>query len=202
MMKPFYFPHMTAIFERILWRARSKRYTRYRKPIVPVRLAYANIARQSIAIFVRPADPSLAMYLSLTFSLSLSLSLSLASYDCSAGNKTEFLASQNLTEEEFQEHPTINWDAILWVSRPLELWVFQVILAIVSLTEALLLAYLGYKVRHLASSLRDFASAGGFSRSDVALLHFGEFSDLCGCCSCLSLSRGQLLPWVELPYVT
>ncbi|KAH0956202.1 hypothetical protein HN011_003049 [Eciton burchellii] len=66
-------------------------------------------------------------------------------YDCPVGNKTEFLASQNLTEEEFQEHPTINWDAILWVSRPLELWVFQVILAIVSLTEALLLAYLGYK---------------------------------------------------------
>ncbi|XP_026831364.1 potassium channel subfamily T member 2 isoform X9 [Ooceraea biroi] len=68
-----------------------------------------------------------------------------ACYGCSPGNKTEFLASQNLTEEEFQEHPTINWDAILWVRRPLELWVIQVILAIVSLTEALLLAYLGYK---------------------------------------------------------
>ncbi|XP_053976940.1 potassium channel subfamily T member 2 isoform X8 [Hylaeus anthracinus] len=66
-------------------------------------------------------------------------------YGCTPGNKTEFLASQNLTEEEFQEHPTINWDAILWVRRPLELWVVQVILAIVSLTEALLLAYLGYK---------------------------------------------------------
>ncbi|XP_033317015.1 potassium channel subfamily T member 2 isoform X4 [Bombus vosnesenskii] len=68
-----------------------------------------------------------------------------ACYGCTPGNKTEFLASQNLTEEEFQEHPTINWDAILWVRRPLELWVVQVILAIVSLTEALLLAYLGYK---------------------------------------------------------
>lgn len=72
------------------------------------------------------------------------------SYGCTPGNKTEFLASQNLTEEEFQEHPTINWDAILWVRRPLELWVVQVILAIVSLTEALLLAYLGYKVRILS----------------------------------------------------
>ncbi|XP_046141452.1 potassium channel subfamily T member 2 isoform X3 [Osmia bicornis bicornis] len=68
-----------------------------------------------------------------------------ACYGCTPGNKTEFLASQNLTEEEFQEHPTINWDAILWVRRSLELWVVQVILAIVSLTEALLLAYLGYK---------------------------------------------------------
>lgn len=77
----------------------------------------------------------------------LFFSISLLSYGCTPGNKTEFLASQNLTEEEFQEHPTINWDAILWVRRPLELWVVQVILAMVSLTEALLLAYLGYKVR-------------------------------------------------------
>ncbi|XP_023315308.1 potassium channel subfamily T member 2 isoform X4 [Trichogramma pretiosum] len=68
-----------------------------------------------------------------------------ACYGCTPGNKTEFLISQNLTEEEFQEHPTINWDAILWVHRPLELWIIQVILAMVSLTEALLLAYLGYK---------------------------------------------------------
>ncbi|XP_011504488.1 PREDICTED: potassium channel subfamily T member 2 [Ceratosolen solmsi marchali] len=68
-----------------------------------------------------------------------------ACYGCTPGNKTEFLISQNLTEEEFQEHPTINWDAILWVRRPLELWIIQVILAMVSLTEALLLAYLGYK---------------------------------------------------------
>ncbi|XP_057341472.1 potassium channel subfamily T member 2 isoform X9 [Microplitis mediator] len=68
-----------------------------------------------------------------------------ACYGCEAGNKSDILASQMLTEEAFQEHPTINWDAILWVRRPLELWVVQVILAIVSLTEALLLAYLGYK---------------------------------------------------------
>ncbi|KAK0086990.1 hypothetical protein PV325_002000 [Microctonus aethiopoides] len=66
-------------------------------------------------------------------------------YGCTPGNKSDILASQMLTEEEFQEHSTINWDAILWVRRPLELWVVQVILAMVSLTEALLLAYLGYK---------------------------------------------------------
>lgn len=69
------------------------------------------------------------------------------SYGCVAGNKTEFIISANLTEEKFQENPIINWDAILWVNRPLELWVVQVILAVISLTQALLLAYLGYKVR-------------------------------------------------------
>lgn len=95
-----------------------------------------NIARQSVPPYPH-THPSL-----ITF-----LSLSLSSYDCMPGNKTEFLVSQHLTEEEFQDHPTINWDAILWVRRPLELWVVQVILAMVSLTEALLLAYLGYKVR-------------------------------------------------------
>lgn len=57
------------------------------------------------------------------------------------------MISANLTEEEFQENPIINWDAILWVNRPLELWTVQVILAMISLAEALLLAYLGYKVR-------------------------------------------------------
>ncbi|XP_011298769.1 potassium channel subfamily T member 1 [Fopius arisanus] len=69
-------------------------------------------------------------------------------YGCTPGNKSDILASQMLTEEEFQDHSTINWDAILWVRRPLELWVVQVILAMVSLAEALLLAYLGYKVKN------------------------------------------------------
>lgn len=68
------------------------------------------------------------------------------SYGCTPGNKTEYKISANLTEEKFQENPIINWDAIVWVNRPLKLWVVQVILAMISLTEALLLAYLGYKV--------------------------------------------------------
>lgn len=68
------------------------------------------------------------------------------SYGCSVGNKTEFLASADLTEEEFQENPIINWDAILWVNRPVELWGVQLVLALISLTEALLITYLGYKV--------------------------------------------------------
>ncbi|KAK3932200.1 Potassium channel subfamily T member 1 [Frankliniella fusca] len=57
----------------------------------------------------------------------------------------QFIESKNLTEEMFQENPIINWDAIWWVSRPSYLWVVQVVLAMISLTEALLLAYLGYK---------------------------------------------------------
>ncbi|EEB19234.1 conserved hypothetical protein [Pediculus humanus corporis] len=66
-------------------------------------------------------------------------------YGCAVGDKTEFIISANLTEEKFQENPIINWDAIIWVNRPLELWTVQVILAYISLTEALLLVYLGYK---------------------------------------------------------
>uniref|UniRef100_A0A182IR49 RCK N-terminal domain-containing protein n=2 Tax=Anopheles atroparvus TaxID=41427 RepID=A0A182IR49_ANOAO len=66
-------------------------------------------------------------------------------YGCKVGNKTEFLWSATRTEEAFQEDPIINWDAILWVNRPTELWAVQLILALISLTEALLMAYLGYK---------------------------------------------------------
>ncbi|XP_059615858.1 potassium channel subfamily T member 2 isoform X4 [Phlebotomus argentipes] len=66
-------------------------------------------------------------------------------HGCPVENKTEFLASADLTEEQFQENPIINWDAILWVNRPTELWAVQFVLAIVSLAEALLLTYLGYK---------------------------------------------------------
>ncbi|XP_055606321.1 potassium channel subfamily T member 2 isoform X18 [Uranotaenia lowii] len=66
-------------------------------------------------------------------------------YGCKVSNKTEFLDSAKLTEEEFQENPIINWDAILWVNRSTELWAVQLVLALISLSEALLIAYLGYK---------------------------------------------------------
>lgn len=115
----------------------------------------SNVARQSVLSNQRThlSLTSLSLPSCLPFSIFfMSFSLSPPSYGCTPGNKTEFLASQNLTEEEFQEHPTINWEAILWVRRPLELWVVQVILAMVSLTEALLLAYLGYKVRYSSLS--------------------------------------------------
>lgn len=54
-----------------------------------------------------------------------------------------------MTEEAFQDNPIINWDAILWVNRPPELWAVQLFLAMISLTEALLIAYLGYKVSRM-----------------------------------------------------
>lgn len=73
----------------------------------------------------------------------------ICSYGCMPGNKTEYIMAANLTDEKFQENPIINWDAIVWVNRPLVLWIAQVVLAVVSLTETLLLAYLGYKVRTL-----------------------------------------------------
>ncbi|KPJ09310.1 Potassium channel subfamily T member 1 [Papilio machaon] len=66
-------------------------------------------------------------------------------YGCKPGNKTEFEYYANLTEEEFQEHPIINWDGIIWVNRSLCLWIVQVILAMISFSEAILLVYLGYK---------------------------------------------------------
>ncbi|XP_030562121.1 potassium channel subfamily T member 2 isoform X4 [Drosophila novamexicana] len=66
-------------------------------------------------------------------------------YGCEVANKTEFIISAKLTEEEFQENPIINWDAILWVNRPTVLWVLQLLLAMVSLTQSLVLTYLGYK---------------------------------------------------------
>ena len=71
------------------------------------------------------------------------------SYDCPAENKSVFHNSAQLTEEAFQENPIINWDAILWVKRPLELWAVELFLALISLTKALLVAYLGYKVELL-----------------------------------------------------
>uniref|UniRef100_A0A336LPM5 CSON000335 protein n=1 Tax=Culicoides sonorensis TaxID=179676 RepID=A0A336LPM5_CULSO len=66
-------------------------------------------------------------------------------WGCTVANKSAFLRSADLTEEEFQENPIINWDAILWVHRPTALWAIQLVLALISLTEALLVAYLGYK---------------------------------------------------------
>lgn len=77
------------------------------------------------------------------------------SFGCTVGNKTEFFESATLTEEEFQENPIINWDAILWVNRPVELWAVQLVLALISLTEALLLTYLGYKVIHFKSKAKE-----------------------------------------------
>lgn len=75
------------------------------------------------------------------------------SYECPLGNKSQFEHSARLRDEEFQDQPIINWDAILWVNRPTELWAVQLLLAMISLTEALLIAYLSYKVRYVVVTL-------------------------------------------------
>lgn len=80
----------------------------------------------------------------------INLSTFFRSYGCHVGNKSAFHRSKLLREEEFQDNPIINWDAILWVDRPPELWAVQLLLAMVSLTEALLIAYLSYKVNYMS----------------------------------------------------
>ncbi|KAF2362945.1 hypothetical protein FHG87_006301 [Trinorchestia longiramus] len=66
-------------------------------------------------------------------------------FGCPGPENAIFKESQNKTDEQFMEYPIINWKAIIWVNRPLPLWAFQVAVSIVSLSEALLLAYLNYK---------------------------------------------------------
>ena len=68
------------------------------------------------------------------------------SYGCSDLNSSTFREIQNKTSEEFLQQPVINWKAVIWVKRPLPLWAIQVAVAIISLSEALLRAYLNYKV--------------------------------------------------------
>jgi potassium channel subfamily T protein 1 len=71
------------------------------------------------------------------------------SYGCEEENpsaKFDYLVALNMTEERFRDNPIINWDAIVWIKRPIYMWIFQILLAIVSLSESILLAYLGYKV--------------------------------------------------------
>ncbi|XP_037082351.1 potassium channel subfamily T member 1-like [Pollicipes pollicipes] len=67
------------------------------------------------------------------------------SYGCDALNRSKFQTQRNLTKEQFMDSPSINWAAIWWVDRRLELWITQTGLALISLSEALLLAYLTYK---------------------------------------------------------
>lgn len=68
------------------------------------------------------------------------------SYGCEPVNNTEYLEAIKQTEERFQDNPRINWSAIYWVQRPLYMWIIQVILAIISLCETILITYLAHKV--------------------------------------------------------
>ncbi|EFX69876.1 hypothetical protein DAPPUDRAFT_61826, partial [Daphnia pulex] len=75
-------------------------------------------------------------------------------YGCEVGNKSEYLAAYEKTPQQFMDNPIIHWEAIWWIERPTALWVIEVIFALISLVEALLVAYLSYKMfysplRHL-----------------------------------------------------
>ena len=56
-----------------------------------------------------------------------------------------------MSAEEFRINPCINWDANLYTKTPLVLWICQVVLAVVSYIQTLVMTYLTYKV-----SFRDF----------------------------------------------
>lgn len=62
------------------------------------------------------------------------------------GNKSEYLAAYKNTLQQFQENPIIHWEAIVWIHRPTFLWVIEAFCAFIGLIEALLVAYLSYKV--------------------------------------------------------
>ncbi|XP_055942486.1 potassium channel subfamily T member 1-like isoform X2 [Argiope bruennichi] len=72
-----------------------------------------------------------------------------ACYGCDPVNITIFrdiTPEQEINYNDMRPRSNyINWNAVIWVDRPLTLWIFQTVLAIVSLSEALLLVYLGYK---------------------------------------------------------
>ena len=68
------------------------------------------------------------------------------SYECEVGNKTEYLVAYEKTPQQFQDNPIIHWEAIIWIYRPMFLWIIEIFFAVISLTEALLVAYLSYKV--------------------------------------------------------
>ncbi|XP_076336746.1 potassium channel subfamily T member 2-like isoform X3 [Tachypleus tridentatus] len=59
-------------------------------------------------------------------------------YGCPIPNITQ---EDDITEYDGQ----VNWEAVLWVDRSFGLWCAQVALSAISLSEALLLTYLGYK---------------------------------------------------------
>ncbi|XP_063591262.1 potassium channel subfamily T member 2-like isoform X6 [Penaeus indicus] len=78
-------------------------------------------------------------------------------YGCQNENKdiNYYLEYGNKTDEQFQEAPIINWRAVWWVNRPTWLWILQLAGAVISLSEALLLAYLNYK-GNIWQTLRSF----------------------------------------------
>ena len=69
----------------------------------------------------------------------------LRSYGCEVNNHTAYAIAREKTAQQFMENPVIHWDAIVWIQRPLALWIVEFLFALVGLCEALLVAYLTYK---------------------------------------------------------
>ncbi|GIX79510.1 uncharacterized protein CEXT_542151 [Caerostris extrusa] len=71
------------------------------------------------------------------------------SYGCEPVNVSmfrEIIPEQDINYNDMRPRSDyIHWNAVIWVDRPLTLWIFQTLLSILSLSEALLLVYLGYK---------------------------------------------------------
>lgn len=68
-----------------------------------------------------------------------------ACFGCTPKNRSEIVPTEPNIQTSSIKPEHINWDGILWVDRPLPLWGIQVALSFICLSEALLLAYLGYK---------------------------------------------------------
>ncbi|GIX74011.1 potassium channel subfamily T member 1 [Caerostris darwini] len=72
-----------------------------------------------------------------------------ACYGCEPVNVSmfrEIIPEQDINYNDMRPRSDyIHWNAVIWVDRPLTLWIFQTLLSILSLSEALLLVYLGYK---------------------------------------------------------
>ncbi|KAG8180934.1 hypothetical protein JTE90_013940 [Oedothorax gibbosus] len=66
-------------------------------------------------------------------------------YGCDPRNNTVVLSPEVNLADFRPRAESINWNAIIWVDRPLTLWIFQMVLSMLSLSEAILLVYLGYK---------------------------------------------------------
>lgn len=93
-------------------------------------------------------------------------------------NITQVHVSNNRSEEDFSENPYIHWEAILWVDRSFTLWIIQVVLAVISLTETLILLYLGYKVSvtilHLAHNWGIYVSGEYLAASAFFSFYNGD----------------------------
>uniref|UniRef100_A0A915HQI9 Uncharacterized protein n=1 Tax=Romanomermis culicivorax TaxID=13658 RepID=A0A915HQI9_ROMCU len=71
-------------------------------------------------------------------------------YGCLGHNFTDV---DKIDKAEYLENPVINYMALVWVHRPFELWMIQIVLSALSLIRTAFLMYLWYKL--LSTKLRN-----------------------------------------------